>query len=315
MQISTVLSRLALAGVAACASNSSSELPSRQTTSSVIALPGDAFYPENLSVAADGTLYVSSVGGGGIVRLGPSSEVAEPFVTTSKNITGVYVDDDAALLYACENDLSAMPAVAPRVLAFHLADGTQAAAYPFPQGGVCNDFVLGPAHNLYVTDSSGRIYVLRPGSAALALVTADPSLAPTMAGGFGADGIVWDGDATLYVTGFSDNKLLQVALAPDGSARAVTPVTVTPALQGPDGMRLVDAHTVVIAEWAGQLSQLELHGDTATGHVVASGLVSPTSVALTQGAYWVTEGQIAHFLGLDTSPPGLPFDVRRVAHK
>jgi hypothetical protein len=298
----------------ACASNS--HLPSRQTTAPVLALPGSAYYPESLSVAGDGTLYVGSLGGAGIVRLGPSSEAAETFVAgASKNIAGVYVDDDAALLYACENDFAAMPAVPPRVVAYRLSDGSEAGSYAFPQGGVCNDMVIGPARRLYVTDSAGRIYVLPAGGSALALFSSDPQLVPSAAGGFGADGIVWDGDATLYVNTFTDARLLRIPVGADGTAGAVTPITVAPALQSPDGMRLADAHTLIVAEGAGRLTQVALQGDAATGTVLASGLDSPTSVALTDGAYWVTEGQIGHFLGLVDGPPGLPFDVRRVVAK
>jgi sugar lactone lactonase YvrE len=299
------------------ACTSSSHLPERQTTSSVLALPGATFYPESLSIAGDGTLYVGSLGGGSIVRIGPSSETAETFAAgTGKNINGVYVDDDDALLYACENDFAAMPAVPPRVLAFHLADGSAAGSYPFPQGGVCNDMVLGPAHRLYVTDSAGRIYVLPSGGNALGLFSDDPQLVPSAAGGFGADGIVWDGDATLYVNAFSDARLLRIPVAADGKAGAVTPITVTPALESPDGMRLRDAHTLVIADGAaGQITQVDLTGDTATATALATGLDSPTSVVLTEDAYWASEGQLGHFLGIIDGPPGLPFAVRRIPAK
>jgi sugar lactone lactonase YvrE len=307
----TVFLSLAFAvGAAAC--TASPGLPSRQTTPE-LALPGAAYYPESLTVGADGTLYVGSLGGGGIVRIRPTSETADPFVAGStKNVAGVYVDDEAKLLYVCENDFTSKPAVVPQVAAYRLSDGQQANVYPFPQAGVCNDMVLDGGRNLYVTDSGGRIYVLRPGSSALAVFSADPVLAPSMAGGFGADGIVWDDDAALLVNLFSDSRLLRVQIRPDGSAGEITPITVTPALQNPDGMRLLDARTVVLVEGAGRVTQLSINGAAATGKVLADGLDSPTSLAVTKGAYWVTEGQLGHFLGLVAGPPTLPFHVRRV---
>ncbi len=310
MQIKpTVLAALALA---ACAS--SPHLPSRSSTPK-LALPGAAYYPESVSVASDGTLYVGSLGGGGIVRLGPSSDSAESFVASAgKNIAGVYVDDEAALLYACENDFAAQPAAPPRVVAYRLGDGAETASYAFPQGGVCNDLVIGPARKLYVTDSAGRIYVLPPGGRALSVFSADPLLAPSVASGFGADGIVWDGEA-LYVNTFTDARLLRIAIQPDGTAGAVTALTVTPALQAPDGMRLGDDHTLIVAEGTGRLTQVSLRGDAATSKVLADGLDSPTSVVLTDGAYWVTEGQLGYFLGLVQGTPTLPFSIRRVAAK
>lgn len=311
MQIKhTLFSSLVLA--AACTS-SSPGLPSRPTTPAKLALPGATYYPESLTVGGDGTLYIGSLGGGGIVRIRPTSETAEPFVAGStKNVAGVYVDDEAALLYVCENDFTSTPAVVPQLAAYRLSDGTQAKVYPFPQAGVCNDLALDGARNLYVTDSGGRIYVLRPGSSELAVFSADPVLAPSMAGGFGADGIVWDGDASLFVNTFSDARLVRVRIQPDGSAGAISPITVTPALQSPDGMRLLDARTVVLVEGAGRLTQVSINGDAATTKVLADGLDSPTSLALTKGAYWITEGQLGHFLGLVAGPPTLPFQVRRV---
>ncbi|MEO7734704.1 MAG: hypothetical protein ABIY55_27350, partial [Kofleriaceae bacterium] len=212
-------------------------------------------------------------------------------------------------------DFAATPAVPPRVVAYRLTDGGEAASYGFPQGGVCNDLVIGPAHRLYVTDSAGRIYVRPAGGNALALFSDDTQLVPSVAGGFGADGIVWDGDATLYVNAFTDSRLLRIAIGADGKAGPVTPLTVSPALQNPDGMRLRDGHTLVVAEGAGRITQVNLDGDAATATVLASGLDSPTSVVLTDGAYWATEGQLGHFLGLIDGPPGLPFDVRRIAAK
>jgi len=64
---------------------------------------------------------------------------------------------------------------------------------------------------------------------------------------------------------------------------------------------------------AGRVTQVSIDGDAATGKVLADGLDSPTSLAVTRGAYFVTEGQIGHFLGLVAGPPSLPFQVRRVA--
>lgn len=302
---------LSLAFAAAC--TSSPGLPSRQTTTPELALPGATYYPESLTVGTDGTLYVGSLGGGGIVRIRPTSETAEPFVPGStKNVAGVYVDDEAKLLYVCENDFTSKLPVVPQVAAYRLSDGQQASVYPFPQAGVCNDLVLDGAHNLYVTDSGGRIYVLRPGSSALAVFSADPALAPSMTSGFGADGIVWDGDAALLVNLFSDSRLLRVQIRPDGSAGDITPITVTPVLQNPDGMRLLDAKTVVLVEGAGRITQVSINGAAATSKVLADGLDSPTSLAVTKGAYWITEGQLGHFLGLVAGPPTLPFQVRRV---
>ena len=42
-----------------------------------IALPGEQVFPENIAASRDGTLYVGSVGQGGVFRIRPHSKEAE----------------------------------------------------------------------------------------------------------------------------------------------------------------------------------------------------------------------------------------------
>jgi hypothetical protein len=44
---------------------------------------------------------------------------------------------------------------------------------------------------------------------------------------------------------------------------------------------------------------------------LVSRLNTPTSVVASGGHYWITEGQLPHFLGIASGPPQLPFLVRR----
>ena len=45
--------------------------------SAPIDLPGDRMFPENIAATVDGTLYVGSLGSGGIIRVKPNSTQAE----------------------------------------------------------------------------------------------------------------------------------------------------------------------------------------------------------------------------------------------
>ncbi len=45
-----------------------------------IDLPGDRVFPENLASGSDGTLYVGSLGSGGIFRIKPHSAKAELWI-------------------------------------------------------------------------------------------------------------------------------------------------------------------------------------------------------------------------------------------
>jgi sugar lactone lactonase YvrE len=279
-----------------------------------LTLPGDNYYPESLNVGADGALYVGSLATGQVTRFAPGATTAQVLLAPGsvKAVAGVLVDDAAGALYLCTDDTSAQNPAPPAVRSIRLSDGTTLATYPFPAAGFCNDLAFDGQHNLYVTDSTGKIYRLANGGSALALWSSDPSLAPPTPQGFGADGIVWDGQGSLYVNTFSNSTLLRFPIKADGSAGAPTPIRVSPALSSPDGMRLMDASTLLVVEGAGRLTKVAVSGTTATGTVLKDGLNGPTSVAHYGGYGWVSEGQLGHFLGTLSGPPSTPFLVRRV---
>jgi sugar lactone lactonase YvrE len=279
--------------------------------SNALELPGAAFYPESLGAAKDGSLFVGSLGGFGIVRFAPGSPIPTSFVAPGavKTITGILADDATNVLYACENNLQATPFTGS-IRAFDLGTGAPKAAYPFVGGGFCNDLALDPSGNLFATDSFGKIYKLAKGATAVVLWSADTLLAPSTATGFGADGIAFDGAVSLYVNTFTDNRLLKIEVNADGSAGVVSKVTVTPALEAPDGMRIVADGTLVVAEGVGRLTRVKITGATAVATAISNRLDSPTSFIVVGDRYWVTEGQVPHFLGSDPTPPKLPFRVQ-----
>jgi sugar lactone lactonase YvrE len=273
-------------------------------------LPADAFYPESLTASEDGSLFVGSLGGQGIVKVSAGTGLVEAFVPAGavKNVAGVLADDASGLLYACETDLGTFDT---GVRSFDLTTGEAADSYPMPEAGVCNDLAFDSDGNLFVTDSFGRIYELESGADELVLWSDDPLLAPSSPSGFGADGIAFDGDSSLYVNTFSDNRLLRIAIASDGSAGAVTEIDVTPALSFPDGMRLSGDGTLLVVEGAGRLSRVAVSGSAADATTLVNRLDAPTSVVTVDGQNWITEGQLGVFLGLVEGPPSLPFVVKR----
>src|ERR1700692_4438998 len=83
-----------------------------------IGLPGDRVFPENITSTKDGTLYVGSLGSGGIIRIKPGAAKAEiwikPGAFGSRSIFGVLADERSNTLWACSNDLSALGLVIAR---------------------------------------------------------------------------------------------------------------------------------------------------------------------------------------------------------
>jgi sugar lactone lactonase YvrE len=284
-------------------------------------LPWSNFYPENLSAAADGTIYVGSLGTGAVLAFAPGETLGHSLLPdgAAKGVSGVLVDEATHSLLVAAVDVQFQ--ATPAVKRFDLATGKLLATYAFPgtQGPYVafpNDFAFDGAGNLYVSDSFGHLYRLTAAASAhdatLELWSSDPLLAPTSASGFGADGITWDGAGNLYVNNNQTGKLVRVPINADGSAGAAVEIPVSPALTHPDGMRQLDANTLVVVDNAGALVRLQLSGASAAATVLANGLDAPTGVVKLDDSFWVSEGQITTSL-LTGSAPNLPFEVRRIA--
>jgi sugar lactone lactonase YvrE len=285
-----------------------------------LTIPGDDFYPESISAAANGDLYVSSIVTGEIVRFAGAAGDAQTFVPAGVNIgtAGVAVDDRRKVLWTCGIDLSFQT---PTVLrAFSLASGAEAASYTLPDRAVCADIAIAGG-TLYVTDTTdptasptkpARIFRLttpEADSAAggeLTVWSTDPAF--TGPGALQINGIAFDGRASLYTTNYSTGSLVRVDIAPDGSALPATVIKPDATFTNPDGIRMLDRNRLLVTENPGRLSVV----DVRTGAVTAvdKTLDQPTSVVRSGSDLWVTEGQVLRLQ--NQQPPNLPFTVRRV---
>ena len=103
---------------AACALAASivAAVPARSAPSTVI-VPGARAFPESVTSTQDGTLYVGSVGEGGILKAAPGAAAAEPWIkpgtSGTRSIFGVLADERTGTLWACSNDVSAMGIPSP----------------------------------------------------------------------------------------------------------------------------------------------------------------------------------------------------------
>jgi sugar lactone lactonase YvrE len=278
-------------------------------------LPGAMFYPESITATADGRLLVGSFGTGEVAAYAAGATAPSGFVATSpdvKRALGVLADDARGALWMCADDTATTQAAPPQLRRYDLSTGAFRASYGFPAAAFCNDLALDGQHNLYVTDSLGAVYRLAAGADHLEVWSRDPLLAPSAPGGFGANGVAWDGATSVYVTSFSDNRLIRIAIRDDGSAAPATQIAVTPALVGPDALRALDPGALLVVEQTGgRLTRVTVPDGRATP--IADHLDMPTSVAIRGRDAWVTEGQLGHILGSASGPPSLPFVVRRIA--
>lgn len=237
-----------------------------------VELPGDAFYPEGITEAEDGTLFIGSITGATVLRVPPDGTQAEPFVgkeVVRRGVIGLEVDEARQLLWLCDSNPKLPESeLAGEVVGVRLADGQEVVRHVLPPAGdkapFCNDALVDPHGDLWVTDSrGGRLFRL----------AADQVLAPTTltafvdgglvgpppSGGSGANGLEWVDDHLLIVANVGRGTLVAIdpgSTNPQDSARNI-PLTLSGATESetlcsPDGLaRLPGQNAVLVVENGG----------------------------------------------------------------
>lgn len=277
-----------------------------------IALPGETFFPEGIAVAANGTFFVGSFSSGEIVKVPPGAPKATPFIAPMNGAVaaGMIVDDEAGTLWVCAVDpMFSAPAA---VKGFDIATGKETKSYPFPGGTLCNDLALDKKGNLYATDSFIKTIYKLPAKGAKIEPWLEDALFGGNPGEITLNGIAFDGQSSLYTVKYTTGELFRIAIEADGSPGAITPITVEPPLVWTDGLKALDASTLLVVENdAGNVSRVELSGAKGKKTILANHLAEPTTSAIHGGSAWVVEGQLSYYFGVPGNPT-LPFRVKRV---
>jgi hypothetical protein len=268
---------------------------------SEIRIPIDRAFPESITSAADGTIYIGSMAQGQIFRVPPGGATAEPWIKQGSNdlisVVGVLADDSSGTLWACSSDMTSMGVNFPgspaqtALKAFDLKTGAPKGSYPFPGGkGFCNDIAIGSDGAAYVTDTiNPRILRLKKGAAQLETWVENPVFGTT---GGNLDGIAFGADNNLYVNTFEGFKLFRVNVGAGNSAGDITELRTSQPLDHPDTIRLLPDGTFLMVEGAGRLDRVEISGDVAKLTVLKDGMNGPASVTQIGNTAWVLEGQL-----------------------
>jgi sugar lactone lactonase YvrE len=289
-----------------------------------IALPGDRVFPENITSSRNGTLYVGSLGAGGIIRIQPNTGLAKVWIKPgtfgSRSVFGVLADDRSHTLWVCSNDLSALGVSIPSpeggstLKGFDLRSGEGKVSVALPgDHTLCNDIAIGPDGSAFVTNTSApQILRLAPGGKKLEVWMSEPSLQPP-AGGAGLDGIAFGTDGNLYVDTYSPGELYRVDVN-DGKAGKVTKLRPSRALVLADAIRPFGKNSFLIIEGGGRLDRLVINGDNATVETLKDGFSVPTGVAAAGRIAWVSEGQLSYIFDRSKKDqkPNLPFRIYSV---
>jgi sugar lactone lactonase YvrE len=289
-----------------------------------IDLPGDHVFPENIASAKDGTLYVGSLGSGGIIRIKPGAAKAEVWIKPgafgSRSIFGVLADERSNTLWVCSNDLSALGvAIASTetgstLKGFDLKTGQGKVSAKLPgDHTLCNDITIGADGSAFVTNSAApQILRLAPGSNQMEVWTNDPLLAPPL-GGAGLDGIAFGTGGNLYVDTYTPGELFRVDVV-RGTAGKVTKLKPSRPLTLSDAIRPIGNNEFLIIEGAGRLDRMRIQADRAVIETLKDGYAVPTGVAVVGHTAWVSEGQLSYVFDpvKKGQTPNLPFHIYSV---
>lgn len=169
MRTQFLAATLAMSTLTGCAEDATPE-------PDLLALPGQAYYPESLHASADGTLYVGSLASGEIVAFDRGATEPRTIIAASAHgvtgVTGVLVEQDE--LWLCSVDTTFQRPT--EVRSFTLA-GEPIDTFPLAATQFCNDLAFDSAGRLYATDSfSGTIQ--RLGASGFETFIEDPRFVP-----------------------------------------------------------------------------------------------------------------------------------------
>jgi len=229
-------------------------------------------FPESASADGAGNLYVGSFKGN-IYRALPGSDTAIAWIrpdATNKlaSVLGVLADEKTGTLWACSVPMG-QAGQTSALVAFDLATGAFKQRYELPPpASACNDVAFDKDGTAYIAETTnGRIFTLKPGADAVALLVEDKAQL------VGVDGIAFSDDGTLYVNNVRQNTMLRVNRKADGSFASLTKLNVSQALNGPDGLRPLGGNRFLQAEGpAGRISLLTIEGDDVTMTVLKDGM-------------------------------------------
>ena len=214
-----------------------------------IALPAGFLYPNGVTQAPDGRLFVGSVVSGRIAMIDGDAvgrfDVDDPSVFAG---TTLRFDAAAGRLWGASPDFlgteqpdGTVKRRAHRIFARDTKSGVVDVVLMIPQSGFGNDIAIGADGTLFVTDTRlPRILTLPPGASRFTVLIADPQLSSDGEGtkGIGAAGIALAPDGqTLLVGIYGSGEVFAIERTETAAARSRRIVLQRP-LENPDGFAI-----------------------------------------------------------------------------
>jgi sugar lactone lactonase YvrE len=271
-----------------------------------INLPSDFQYPNGITRASNGTLYVGSIVSGRILRISPKGEL-ETFFPGSEEVfaaTALRLDEQREILWGTSADFLGVPSPngetirrPHRIFAIDTRTGIVLRVILMPDSGYGNDIALDQNGGVYVTDSvRPRIYYLAAGADQLQIWAEDEQFGSQE---IGLAGIARRPDGVTIVGLYSRGELLKVIPQPQGGVK-VEAIPLERKLENPDGLQFAPDGSLLVAEGAvasgnGRLLRINaLSSGTESKSVetIVEGMESPTNLTVAGNKVWVTESRI-----------------------
>ncbi|PMB21682.1 gluconolaconase [Fischerella thermalis CCMEE 5319] len=275
-----------------------------------INLPANFQYPNGITRASDGTLYIGSIVSGRILRISPKGELKTFFPGSDEVFaaTALRLDEQRGILWGTSPDFlgvrdsnGKMTRRPHRIFAIDTRTGKVLRVILMPDGGFGNDMALDANGGVYLTDSMRpRIYYLAPGADKLQIWAEDKRFASNE---LGLSGIARRSDGITIVGLFSSGNLYKVIPQSQGGVK-VEAIPLERKLENPDGMQFAPDGSLIVTEGAvasgnGRLLRIDaLSSGTKPKsiEIIASGMESPVNLTLAGREVWVTEARIRHRL-------------------
>lgn len=300
-------------------------------------------YPEAIAWnPRAGAFLVSSLRGGQLGLVYPDGRyrrfsTGKGLITTS----GMLVDAERNRVLVCNEDVGASLSSAPgtrnrvaQVLEFNLDTGALQQTYDLSSLSrgptLANDLALDAQGNIYVTDSfQPQIYKVDRATRQVSILVRSarlmPAEVPAAVQGTQPylNGIVYHPDGYLIAADYTRGLLWKVTL---DSAPAISEIRLPQRLKGPDGLRLKNAHELVIVQsfpgakgsMSGDVTLLSSNDGWASAYITAvatpSELDGPTGAALRDGEVWVVNSRYPRlFADVAQAERTRTFSIVRVA--
>lgn len=291
INILTSLACAMLLTVASASANPSSDHLER------IALPEGGVYPNGITHADDGTLYVGQITQGGVLRRSPGGEWSKLHEGAQDIFAGTSLRLDRArnVLWGASPDfLPEGEARTPHIFALNADTGEVLQTTPLTVG-FTNDIAVEPEGSILITESNGgRLLRLRQGSTDFETVLQDDRL--THETGIGAGGIARAENGVVAIGNFSSGRIF---LYENSNLRQLE---LPRRIENPDGMRFAPDGSLIVLESAVQTGNgrvLRIADPLAEGEreieVIAEGLKSPVNLTVgDDGTAYVSESHVRH---------------------